>query len=465
MSSLYSQKGYSYNKKYAPLALKEDTRILKDVVLSMHPAVGIYHPKMFYENEFDHFINSLSDSLTEKQFRLKLKLLFDDLHCGHSEIMLSKAYVKAIRPVALNFLPYFLVSADNKIFVARAVKPKKDSLLKPCTEILKINSIGADSILKYTSRFITGDGYIATGKNLYMRGGINYYYPSIFGRPDSFYVEYKQKDEIKTTWLKASKLKDLPSLHLFPKEDTTFKNYKKANMSFGKIENKSAMVLKINSFKSFRYNKVYKNVFKKLEKDKIQNLVIDLRNNGGGNLSNSYKLLSYLLDTTETITLKTIIKKYPLKKYTSGSWAFGLTRWALKVTGTKLVNGDTTSYTEKIKPAKKHRYKGNVFVLINGGTFSASCIVSEYLKEAHRAKFIGTETAGAQEGCNAGITPYYTLPNTKIKARIPAFRIVHDVNPKITAHGILPDYEINYTIEDILKRKDLEMNFVKDLIK
>ena len=78
--------------------------------------------------------------------------------------------------------------------------------------------------------------------------------------------------------------------------------------------------------------------------------------------------------------------------------------------------------------------------------------------------FIGQETAGTLEGCNAGITPFYTLPNTKTKIRVPAYRIAHDVCPKITGKGIIPDYKIDYSIVDIFNRKDLEIIKVKELI-
>ncbi|MBK7669669.1 MAG: hypothetical protein IPJ32_21450 [Sphingobacteriaceae bacterium] len=101
---------------------------------------------------------------------------------------------------------------------------------------------------------------------------------------------------------------------------------------------------------------------------------------------------------------------------------------------------------------------------MNGGTFSASCIVAANLKESKRAVIIGSESGGTNEGCNAGITPYYTLPNTKLKVRVPAFRIIHNINPTLTGHGILPDYQIKYSFEDILKRRDLEIKFVNELI-
>lgn len=462
---ILSQKRYSINKKYGAAALKYDATILKDVVLKMHPAVGIYKPKSYYENLFSDFISNLNDSLTEKQFRIKLKEVLNELHCGHTEVMYSKAFYKTIKPMKLNFLPYYLVAVNDKLFTVMAVNSKKDSVIKQGSEVLRINGISYDSILNYSRRMISADGFVTTGKNLYVTTGVNYFYPSLFGRPDSFLIESKKGSVIKSNWVKASNLKELPVLPVGVREDSLLRKHKRAGISEGYVDkDKKVFVLKIKSFRSSRYKKVYRRVFRKLRNNKTENLVIDLRNNGGGNLENSSRLLRYLEESEQKLTLKAHVKNYPDKKYAKGNLAFKITKFVLKTTGTKRVNGDSVWYTEKIKPYKKQRYNGRVFVLINGGTFSASCIVAAYLKETRQAILIGTETGGTNEGCNAGITPYYTLPNTKLRVRVPAFRIIHEVNPTLTGHGILPQHQINYSFEDILKRRDLEMNFVKELI-
>jgi C-terminal processing protease CtpA/Prc len=193
--------------------------------------------------------------------------------------------------------------------------------------------------------------------------------------------------------------------------------------------------------------------------------VLDLRNNGGGSLENSYNFLSYLMDTVKTQTLRSRIKNYPYRKYTHGNIFLKLTRLGLSIIGKKVRQNDTDNFVYTIKPRKKNHFNKKVLVLINGGSFSASCIVAAYLKKSNRAIFIGEETGGALEGCNAGITPYYTLPNTKIKIRMPAFRVVHDVAPIVTGHGILPDYKIEYSIKDVLAKKDLELAKAKELLK
>ncbi|MGZ4038139.1 MAG: S41 family peptidase [Bacteroidia bacterium] len=460
-----AQNGSPLTKKYAPKALIEDAVIVQNAVLQMHPVLGIYKPRAYYEQLFSALIAGLKDSLTEKEFRVRLKLLFDELHCGHSEVLYSKNYIKAIRPMQVNFLPYYFIPLNGKVYTAIPLNSKRDSLLKPATEILKFNSIAVDSITDYIKRFITGDGFITSGKNLYLRNGFSFSYPSLFGRPDSVQIEYRYHSDVKTAWLHSVKLRDLDYLPIWPRADSTLKKYTRADISAGAIADcRSAYLLRIRSFKSFYYKRVYRRLFRQLEKNRTENLVIDLRNNGGGNLSNSYRLLRYLMDTVETITLKTHVKNFPLRRYTYGNGSFRFTKWVLNIVGTKKVNGDTTWYTQTIKPLKKHHFNKHIYVLINGGTFSASCIVAAYLKHTGRATFIGTETSGAQEGCNAGVTTYYKLPNTQIKIRVPAFRLIHDVYPANSGRGILPDYEVPYKIEDLLRRKDLEMIKVKAIL-
>jgi hypothetical protein len=452
-------------KKIAPAQLKEDATVLKNVVLAMHPVIGIYKTKNYTIGLFNDFINSLNDSLTEKQFRIKTKFILNDLHCGHTEASASRAYLKAASKQKLAFSPYVFIPVQNKIYVLATASKKRDTLLKRGTEITKINGVSSDTMLAVCARLITTDGFNTSGKDHYLKLGFNSYYPAVFGSPDTFMVEYKKGKELKTVKYTPVKVKSFPAIPLLPKEDSLFTTYKRAHIKFKYLDTtKKTMLLKLNSFSRRKYVKAYKKIFKQLKENQTENLVLDLRYNGGGSLENSYKLLSYLLDSSKTQTLRTGIKKYPYKKYTKGNVWFKMMRWGFKFIAKKKTINDTDNYVYTIKPIKKNHYKNKVYVLINGGSFSASCLVGAYLKFHNRAVFIGEETSGAIEGCNAGITPYYKLPNSKIKIRMPAFRIAHDVCPAITGHGIIPDYKVEYTIDDILKRKDLEIKKVKELI-
>jgi len=81
------------------------------------------------------------------------------------------------------------------------------------------------------------------------------------------------------------------------------------------------------------------------------------------------------------------------------------------------------------------------------------------LKEYGEAIFIGEETGTCYEGFAAGSKQYVTLKNAQFRIGIPRYHITFDQSKKqITSNrGLLPDYEIEPIIQDLLEEKDLYM--------
>jgi hypothetical protein len=236
-------------KKYSPAQLKQDAELMTNIVLAMHPVIGIYNSRDYYNKLFGDFIESLKDSLTEKQFRIKTKIVLDQLHCGHTEALLSRAYYKEASKQTYNFSPYFFIPIKDKVFMLAALNKKKDTLIKKSTEIISINGIAVDSILRYCKRFISSDGYNQTGKEHYLQLGFNAFYPSLFGRPDTFTVDYLAGNTIKRIKYKTIKLKAIPPLPLEIKTDSSFTHYNLAKMRYGYLdEDEATMHLKLESF-------------------------------------------------------------------------------------------------------------------------------------------------------------------------------------------------------------------------
>ncbi|MBK7309575.1 MAG: hypothetical protein IPI93_01995 [Sphingobacteriaceae bacterium] len=454
-------------KKYGPDQLKQDAIVMRDAIMRIHPVVGIYESRAYYDKLFNDHINSLTDSLTEKQFRIKTKLVVERLHCGHTDIMYSKNYLKTLKKTKFNFPRYYLVPIDDKVYVLGGLNRKLDTLLKPGTLITKINGVPADSFYRFAQSLITIDGYINESKKLYGQMGYSSYYLTLLNYPDTIQYEYVRNGKTQVLKSAAFNAINIPDFSWRKKDDTLFTKYKRAKMRYRYMdEDKKTMHLNIQAFSQRKYTKAYRKIFKQLQKNKTENLIIDLRYNGGGSLTNSTLLLKYLLNEPVKQTSYTTIRKYPFKKYTKGNAVFRITRLYFKLYSKQRRSGDTTFFTMKVKPSKKYHYNNKVYVLTNGGSFSASCLVGAYLKETGRATFIGRETGGTIEGCNAVITAYYKLPNTKTKVRVPTFRLLHDVYTKgNTGHGIIPDHETNYTFKDIFYKKDLEMEKVMELIK
>jgi len=103
--------------------------------------------------------------------------------------------------------------------------------------------------------------------------------------------------------------------------------------------------------------------------------------------------------------------------------------------------------------------------LINGGSFSASCILSSNLKGSKRAYFVGEETGGTYNGSVAGVMPAIELPTSGIKIRVGLVYIAPHYKTEKDGRGIFPDKEIIPTIADRIAERDPEMEWILNDIK
>jgi C-terminal processing protease CtpA/Prc len=103
--------------------------------------------------------------------------------------------------------------------------------------------------------------------------------------------------------------------------------------------------------------------------------------------------------------------------------------------------------------------------MINGGTFSASSIISANLKGSKRATFVGEETGGAYNGTVAGIMPTIELPYSKTKVTIGLMVVAPFYKTPIEGRGIFPDKEITPTLTDYITGQDPELNWILEDIR
>ncbi len=111
------------------------------------------------------------------------------------------------------------------------------------------------------------------------------------------------------------------------------------------------------------------------------------------------------------------------------------------------------------------KFEGDVYVLMNGRSFSAT---GEFTSVAHYhgvARFAGEESGAGYYGNTSGFMPTLTLPNTGIRVGIPMVRYTMAVSGYEPAdRGLIPDIPINPTIEDVLSGRDAELESLIALI-
>lgn len=186
--------------------------------------------------------------------------------------------------------------------------------------------------------------------------------------------------------------------------------------------NSDTALLKIPSFMVYDRDNVEKLIGE--ARGKAKTLAVDLRSNGGGYVYQLLHLSSLLLP-----------KETPIGTF--------LTRSAVDEY-VKATSGSPTDYTKvaeftkrKVVAAgsKKEGYSGNLVVLINGGSGSASEILAAALKEVAGAPVIGTRSAGAVLA-----STMWQLPEG-YQIQFPFQDYVTIKGVRLEGNGVVPDME------------------------
>ena len=112
---------------------------------------------------------------------------------------------------------------------------------------------------------------------------------------------------------------------------------------------------------------------------------------------------------------------------------------------------------------KKNVFKGNLYILTNGGSFSNTGIVASCLNRYNRGVFIGEETGGNNKVL-AGYVKEISLPNTKIRIQIPTKQFLLNKDLPDSGHGTMPTYFVQTNLTDIINNTDNILNYTTELI-
>ena len=471
-----SNKNYNPNKKYSVQELQEDYTLLRNILEKKHPSLYWYTPKDSMDFYFDKYYNDIKDSMTEQQFGWSvIAPLTNKIHCGHTSFGRSRAFNNWGADKKFPSFPLFLKCWNDTMAVTANLN-RKDSVLKRGTLITSINGIKNTELKKIMFGYMTEDGYANNINYVRLSNNFPYYHRNIFGISKMYAVTYLDS---------AGKEKNI-SIPVFEitkdsskkrkEPDTVKKEVKKPSRQKKLLDMRSLAVdttnntaiVTINTFSSGSLRKFYRQTFRYIKNAGINNVVLDIRSNGGGRIRLSTLLTKYVsrvnfkvADTSFAVTKslrpyskfinQSFINNLGLffltKKNKDGQYHFG--HWERKI----------------YKPKTVNHYAGNLFVLINGSTFSAAALFSNAVKGQPGVVLAGEETGGGWHGNNGILIPDIALPNTHIKVRLPLFRLVQYHHVPKDGRGIQPDIYIGTNYDALLKGVDYKMQVVMDLIK
>ncbi|MBF9016394.1 MULTISPECIES: S41 family peptidase [unclassified Oceanispirochaeta] len=456
---------YDTDHEYSISELKKDFIILRGALEEVHGGLYRYSSKIEMDALFDELDGSLDHGMTEREFLREVSTLVAQIGCGHTNVDPSEGFNTYWFQHGTTF-PLDVKLIGDKVYVSHDYRESETELTG--LEILTINEIPVADIIEKFVSFISSDGRNITGKYRCIDSYFPYLYSAFIGEPNTFNIKGKLLgiDEDSTFSVIAMTVPDLDAAR-----NAAYNAEEEKVLDFQVLDTSSTAILSISSFdeRIDSYKIFLKNSFNQIAEENISHLIIDLRGNGGGEDEQGALLFSYLTDTPFDYydSLSTRTDTISFRQYFFGNIISDMTIQGFlnpAKNGIFQVKTDRMNLLNLQNPQKKP-YNGNVYILTDGGSFSATTEFTSIAHNDERALFIGEEAGGGYYGNNSGVTIMLRLPNTGLEIAVPMINYMMAVSDYPDEdRGLIPDYPIEASIEDLLNGTDRVLEFTQELI-
>lgn len=471
----------------SPKLMQKDLAVFRQIREKANSGLYRYRTRAEIDSLYAWAYSRIGNPLPIQEFYKIILTLTDFEGSCHNGTDLPHG-LQAYLPKDKGYFPFYLRWVEGGMRVNNAGKA-----LPLGTRIVAINGVRDTDIMKALYKYSTTDGYNTSQKQSFsVNYGFGWRFPFEFGFSDTYTIRYILPGATDTLTVTlnsisaAEKQANFKHLHS-AKVDSIIDSDVQDLYGFRMLDSQTGL-LNIRTFTMASneqdpdygtYSHFLDSVFKSLKTNGIPNLVLDIRNNPGGNNPNDLKLFTYLAKRPFRENKQAFIafKKVPFPQYFAWESADPQNRkrerkyqekewqeeFSVKKDGKYLQNQQINPYWYP----DSNRFTGNVYVLIDENVGSAASHFAAHVRDNSDAVLVGVETVGGYYEHNGHIPVEYELPGSKIRTRFSIVCVSQDVSehpkqPK--GHGVMPDYAVLPSYDDFLANRDAQMEFVLRLI-
>ena len=407
-----------------------DLDVLIESAEKVHPDLYKYTDKDTF-NESVETIKGSFETGDQVEFYQLVAPLFASLKDGKTILEPLADYFKYQIENGDHFFPYQVSIKDNKIFLESSYTGSEEISLH--SEVTSINGKVAEDVLKELESYISGTTQAEIEYGLVKEFHRLYYV--VYGNSDTFQISYLEDDMAKEVTLDGA---SIDNIVLQPLPEVQTHTYEVIDDGVGLIS-----IYKFDGFSSFK--RFIEATFVKIEENPIDTLIIDIRDNIGGNTEYSKYLMSYLTDK-------------PFRLY--GNIEAKISDAALLEDSYMKDNfsdkiGETVSagFNEETRPYEEVvPFDGQVYIAIANDTFAAASEFAALVKDYEAATLIGQMT-GTNPSSFKSIH-LVTAPNLNTRLAVP-YQYFARPSEEDTEMGVVPDIEVDDdVIQYILENKN-----------
>ncbi len=454
--------------------LLSDVDFLKKNLEMAQPGLYNYTPKKDMDAFFEEVKNNITNDMSSIEFFRLIAPLSNLIKNGHTILVPPSKWEDYVISSA-KLLPLNLYFYDDQLYILHNVSDQAEivegSILK------SINGKSAMHLFNYMVDCWFKDGHNKTRPREIVEEEYRLLYTHFFGTSEEYTLEIINPSGetafIDVKGVQESEFKKRLKEN-FGKEFVPWWRKEPEPLSIN-IDNGTAylkVTLFSNGVKSNdgkRYSKFIKNAFKTFKEKGITNLVLDLRGNQGGDVKPQLELLRHIIKEPFHLYKEVFanVRSLPNPDY----YEFDLlsrTEFKKNFTNEKVAGvypmKSQLGFEEKPQQPSEDLFNGNLYVLIDGWSFSATGEVCGIIKEHRKdAIFIGEETGGNPVTNISGIQTFLTLPHSKNRILICLVSYTTDVSYKNEGHGVIPNHWVRNTVQQEINKEDSVLKFALEL--
>lgn len=449
-------------------AVKE-LKTLTAIIKRIHPSLHLYISANRFQFLSDSLQSTITNEITVAGLYNKYAYFVNEIGCLHTSVDIPEHAYDTLQNRDCIF-PYSVKLLDGKLIINTLGYELTEG-----TEIKQINGIPAGRVVQNLALYITVDGYKRYCQTELAAEDFGLYYFFKYGPQKEFSLTVTDTNGVtklvveKPISLKEWNIRNYDYRYYF---DPLLIDY---DLSF--TSNEECAVLRLATFdfqeneRQRAFENFCRNTFDLLSRKKtVKRLVIDLRENTGGDLYNCFLLFSYLSPQSFREYEKVVsrINHIPYPELLDETYAAAKKEAINKQMKDEFITSTNSGYyiysdtlIQTWSPQKNH-FAGQVYVITNARVASAASYFSLLVKNSKTGKLVGEETAGSANSGNGFSILQYVMPASKIKLLLPYAHMIYTYKEQNMGQGVRPDYYIPDNFESFKKNKDRQIAFIND---
>jgi hypothetical protein len=451
-------------KTFTPAELKQDIDFMFSAMENIHPDLYHYTPRQVIDKMRLHVEKEVHQPMTRMEFSRKLIPVVSQLKDGHTSLSFPQEERNNFLEQEGKVFPFDVMIHDNQLFITNNYSA--NSTIPLFAEISSINGIVTVVLLDQLRTYLSAE--LNHFRDTRVQRSFRSLLWNVMGFAGDYELELIVNGQPSMHYVKGITAKELQAIAKTRQSPVPGKPY-----ALQLTSEKIAVIDFRSMLDKKRFEKFLDSAFRVIKNENFEHLVIDIRNNGGGNSQLGDMLFNYITDKhyrqvdrmeiKASKEMKTYFRKQYLKWYMYPAVPLAVFHKQAHHYFFAKPGKIQVVEMQKLQTPKneKLKFNGSAYLLTSHYTFSSANMLANAFKCYNMGTVVGEETGGVLTAFG-DIIPI-ELPNTKLTAWCPYKKFVHPCADD-QVHGVIPDVEITTTQDDIHSGRDVALEYIKNLI-